>query len=104
MASSTGNPRVIGRAAACDGIFPNPEDHELTAEELAGIHRELHLPSTRPFDIAVRGNASPAWQEAKNVDLKGLAAAGMTWWLESLIHFDPLDLSMAVVDAGPLHM
>jgi hypothetical protein len=35
------------------------------------------------------------------VDLKGLAEAGMTWWLESLIHFDPLDLSMAVVDAGP---
>ena len=32
-----------------------------------------------------------------------LAAAGMTWWLESLIHFDPLELSMAVVDAGP-HM
>ena len=25
----------------------------------------------------------------------------MTWWLESLIHFDPLELSMTVVDAGP---
>lgn len=47
------------------------------------------------------GNASPAWQEDKNVDLRGLAEAGMTWRLESLIHFDPLELSMAVVDAGP---
>ncbi len=101
MASSTGNPRVLARAAACDGIFPNPEDHELTADEIAGIRRALHLPPARPFDIAVRGNASPAWQEDIDVDLAGLAEAGMTWWLESLIHFDPLDLSMAIVDAGP---
>ncbi|TRO60275.1 LLM class flavin-dependent oxidoreductase [Streptomyces sp. IB201691-2A2] len=104
MASSTNSPRVIGRAAGCDGIFPNPVDHELTPEEVAGIRRELHragLPADRPFDIAVRGNTSPAWQEDKDVDLKALAEAGMTWWLESLIHFDPLDLSMAVVDAGP---
>jgi alkanesulfonate monooxygenase SsuD/methylene tetrahydromethanopterin reductase-like flavin-dependent oxidoreductase (luciferase family) len=104
MASSTINPRVISRASGCDGIFPNPADHELTPEEVAGIRRELHrtgLPADRPFDIVVRGNASAAWQEDKNVDLRGLAQAGMTWWLESLIHFDPLDLSMAVVDAGP---
>jgi alkanesulfonate monooxygenase SsuD/methylene tetrahydromethanopterin reductase-like flavin-dependent oxidoreductase (luciferase family) len=105
MASSTtSNPAVISRAAGCDGIFPNPEDHELTPEEVADIRRALHhagLPADRPFDIAVRGNASPAWEEEKDVDLKGLAQAGMTWWLESLIHYDPLDLSMAVVDAGP---
>ncbi|WP_425246488.1 LLM class flavin-dependent oxidoreductase [Streptomyces sp. NEAU-NA10] len=104
MASSTHHPRVIRRAAGCDGIFPNPDDHEPTPEEIADIRRELHragLPADRPFDIAVRGNASPAWQEDKDVDLTGLAEAGMTWWLESLIHFDPLDLSMAVVDAGP---
>jgi hypothetical protein len=40
---------VIRRAAGCDGIFPNPEDHELTAEEVAGIRRELRLPPDRPF-------------------------------------------------------
>jgi hypothetical protein len=50
----------------------------------------LYLPPARPFDIAVRGNASPAWQEDIEVDLAGLAEAGMTWWLESLIHLDPL--------------
>ncbi|KMS67023.1 luciferase family protein [Streptomyces viridochromogenes] len=104
MASSTNNPRVISRAANCDGIFPNRDDHELIPEEIADIRQELHrsgLPADRPFDIAVRGNASPAWQEDKTVDLKGLTQAGMTWWLESLIHFDPLNLSMTVVDAGP---
>jgi hypothetical protein len=35
------------------------------------------------------------------VDLGALAQAGMTWWMESLIHFDPLDLSLRIVDAGP---
>lgn len=107
MASSTNNPQVINRAAGCNGIFPNPDDHELIPEQIASIRQELHragLPADRPFDVAVRGNASPAWQEDKNVDLKGLAQAGMTRWLESLIHFDPLALSMAVVDAGPPHV
>ncbi len=104
MAASGTHPRVVRRAAGCDGIFPNPADHELTPEEIASLRRELYragLPAERPFDIAVRGNASPAWQEEKNVDLTGLVRAGMTWWMESLIHFDPLELSMAVVDAGP---
>jgi hypothetical protein len=104
MGPDPDNPQVIGRAAGCDGIFPNPVDHELIPEEVAEIRRKLHsagLSADRLFDIAVCGNASPAWQEDKNVDLDGLAQAGMTWWLESLIHFDPLELSMAVVDAGP---
>ncbi|ALG09591.1 LLM class flavin-dependent oxidoreductase [Kibdelosporangium phytohabitans] len=104
VASSTNHPRVLARAVGCDGIFPNPEDHELTPREVADLREALGdagLPADRPFDIAVRGNVSPAWQEDMTADLKGLAAAGMTWWLESLIHFDPLDLSMAIVDAGP---
>lgn len=101
VASSTGHPRVLRRAARCDGIFPNPADHHLpTAEEitqtLAGVRR-----TGRPFDVAVAGNASAGWEEPKDVDLDGLARAGVTWWMESLIHFDPLELSLHVVDTGP---
>jgi hypothetical protein len=51
--------------------------------------------------IAVAGNASPAWAEPATVDLGALAQADMIWWMESLIHFDPLDLSLRIVDAGP---
>lgn len=103
MASSSGNPRVLRRAATCDGIFhnpghlPSPED---TAELLAAVRR-AGLAADRRFDVALAGNASPAWDEPTHVDLKALAAAGMTWWMESLIHFDPLDLSLKIVDAGP---
>ncbi|MEV4211194.1 LLM class flavin-dependent oxidoreductase [Micromonospora sp. NPDC049662] len=106
MASSTGHARVLRRAAGCDGIFPNPDDHLPTPKEVretAEAVRRAGLPPGRPFDVAVRGNASEAWgdPEPKNVDLKGLAEAGVTWWMESLIHFDPLDLTLQVVDAGP---
>jgi alkanesulfonate monooxygenase SsuD/methylene tetrahydromethanopterin reductase-like flavin-dependent oxidoreductase (luciferase family) len=104
VASSTGHPRVIRRAARCDGIFPNPEDHTPTAADVASTLSELRaagLPPDRPFDVAVAGNASPAWEEPVKVDVGALAQAGMTWWMESLMHWDPLELSLRIVDAGP---
>jgi alkanesulfonate monooxygenase SsuD/methylene tetrahydromethanopterin reductase-like flavin-dependent oxidoreductase (luciferase family) len=104
VASLTGHPRVMRRAAGCDGIFPIRENRILAPDEVAGLLAELRragLPEGRAFDIAVAGNASPAWQEPVTADLAGLAQAGMTWWMESLIHFDPLELSLEIVDAGP---
>lgn len=103
MASSTGNPQVIRRAATCDGIFPHA-DHTLTPEDVADLMTALQRAgrrTERPYDVAIAGNASSAWEEPKNIDLEGLAQAGVTWWMESLIHFDPLQLSLDVVDAGP---
>ena len=104
VASLTGHPRVLRRAAGCDGIFPIRENRILAPDEVAGLLTELRragLPEGRAFDIAVAGNASPAWQEPVTADLAGLAQAGTTWWMESLIHFDPLELSLEIVDAGP---
>lgn len=102
--SSTGHPRVIRRAVTCDGIVPDLAGRTPAVADVAGTVAALRragLPPGRPFDVAVPGNASHAWPEPHPVDLAGLAQAGMTWWLESLIHFDPLDLSLHVVDAGP---
>jgi len=104
VASSAGGARAIRRAAALQGFFPNPADREVSADELTRLLAAVHqggLPPGKPFDVAIRGNASPAWPEPQHSDLAGLAKAGMTWWMESLIHFDPLELSLAVVDAGP---
>jgi hypothetical protein len=102
--SSANNPHVIRRAAGCDGIFPNPGDHRLVPDEVAGIVAAVHgtgLTAGRPFDVAVAGNASPAWEEPVNVDLAVLAQAGMTWWMESLIHFDPLDCRSKLSTPAP---
>lgn len=99
-ACTTRHERVLRRAAGSDGIFPNPGPQPLPPEALAGLVAQVR-PTDRPYDVAVSGNASPAWEEPAAVDLAALAEAGMTWWMESLIHFDPLDLSLSVVDAGP---
>jgi hypothetical protein len=105
LASSTNHPNVIRRAARCDGIFPNPDDHQVEPAELRallGSLREAGVPEDRgDYAVAVRGNASPVWEDEDVPDVKALWQAGMTWWMESLIHFDPLDLSLRVVDAGP---
>jgi alkanesulfonate monooxygenase SsuD/methylene tetrahydromethanopterin reductase-like flavin-dependent oxidoreductase (luciferase family) len=104
VASSTSHPRVIRRAATWDGIFPIRDNRTPAPDEVAGLLAALRragLPEGRAFDVAVAGNASPAWQEPVTVDLAGLARAGVTWWMESLIHFDPLELSLEIVDAGP---
>jgi alkanesulfonate monooxygenase SsuD/methylene tetrahydromethanopterin reductase-like flavin-dependent oxidoreductase (luciferase family) len=96
--------RSARRAARRDGVMLIGSDLEPKPEQIAGAVAALRangLAEDRPFDIAVAGNASQAWGEPKNVDLAGLAQAGATWWMESLIHYDPLDLSLAVVDAGP---
>lgn len=99
--TSAGSARVARRAARCDGTG----DRQLSADEVAGVLdavRGAGLPADRLFDVAVRGNASPALPERlPPVDFKDLAEAGMTWWMESLIHVGTLELSMQVVDAGP---
>lgn len=103
-AASCANRGVLARAAGCDGIFFNPEDREAAADDVADIVDALRregLPPDRPFDVVVRGNASSAWPQPTHVDLRGLADAGATWWMESLIFFDPLEMSLDVVDAPP---
>ena len=105
IASSTRHPRVLLRAATCDGIFPI-SDHTLTPEEVAGIVDALRgggVQAGECYDVVVSGNASSAWERPNpdGVDLAALAEAGATWWMESLIHFDPLAISLQVVDAGP---
>lgn len=96
--------RSAHRAVRRDGVMLIGPDQEPRPEQLAHavtVLRANGLTDEHPFDIAIAGNASHAWEEPKNIDLAGLAAAGATWWMESLIHYDPLDLSLAVVDAGP---
>lgn len=96
--------RSARRAARRDGVMLIGSNQEPEPGQIAEAVRALHaggLAPERPFDVAVAGNASHAWEEPKHVDLPGLAEAGATWWMESLIHYDPLELSLAVVDAGP---
>jgi hypothetical protein len=105
MASSVRRPSVIRRAAPCDGIFP-VGDHTMTANEVRELLASLHdegLPEGRRYDVAISGQASSAWEtpDPEDVDLRGLADAGATWWMESLRYAHPLEQCLQVVDAGP---
>ena len=104
VGSSTRAPAVLRRAASCNGIFPIAE-RTMSPEELSPIVAAVRREGagTDGFDVVVSGNASPAWERPNpdGVDLGALADVGVTWWLESLIHFDPLEQSLEVVDAGP---
>jgi alkanesulfonate monooxygenase SsuD/methylene tetrahydromethanopterin reductase-like flavin-dependent oxidoreductase (luciferase family) len=63
LASSAGTARAAQRAATCDRIFPNPADHELSPGELSHVLQTVRregLPPGKPFEVAVRGNASGA--------------------------------------------
>ena len=105
IASSTRHPLVIRRAARSDGIFPI-SNHTLRPEEVADIVEALRhagMSGGHRHDIVVSGNASAAWERPNpdGVDLIAMAEAGATWWLESLVHVDPLALSLRIVDAGP---
>ncbi|MFI6214269.1 LLM class flavin-dependent oxidoreductase [Nocardia brasiliensis] len=101
---SANSPKVIRRAAGCDGIFPLADGRTPTPKELSTVVTAVESTRRAPdrrFEIVVAGNASPAWNEPASVDLDGLVDAGMTWWMESLMHFDPLELSLEIVDAEP---
>src|SRR4051794_10971266 len=101
LASSTGSASVLARAAENDGVFHN-SGHVLTAADVAQLTGRLdNYQLNERFDIAISGNSSSAWPKDQRVDLDAYAQAGATWWLESLIYFDPLDMSLRVVDAGP---
>lgn len=105
VASSTRHPGGLRRAAAHDGIFALA-DHTLGPEEVRDIIDSLEGAGARPhhpYDVVIAGDASPAWERPNpdGIDLAALGQAGATWWLESLIHLDPLALSLEVVDAGP---
>ena len=103
VASLTGHPRGHPPGRGLRRHLPHPgQPHPAPGRGRLSLLTALHragLPDGRAFDVAVAGNASPAWQEPITVDLAALAQAGMTWWMESLIHFDPLELSLEIVDS-----
>jgi alkanesulfonate monooxygenase SsuD/methylene tetrahydromethanopterin reductase-like flavin-dependent oxidoreductase (luciferase family) len=93
------------RAVRHDGIVLLGPDRSPAVEDVEralDILGAAGLDSGRPYDIVLAGNASGAWGgDDQMTDIGPLVEAGMTWWAESLIHFDSLELTMKVVDAGP---
>lgn len=100
VAATLPHVRSAHRAARHDGVVLMDPDRKVDGEKIRHALSVLG-PTEKPYDVVVTGNASTAWGDGNPPDLGPLVEAGMTWWAESLIHYDPLDLSMTIVDAGP---
>jgi alkanesulfonate monooxygenase SsuD/methylene tetrahydromethanopterin reductase-like flavin-dependent oxidoreductase (luciferase family) len=93
------NAAPLRRAAHWDGVFPIGRHRELEAGDLAGLVESM--PRDRRFDVVLQGRRGPAWPSAARSELAGLAAAGLTWWLEAVDHRDAGSDVDRLVDAGP---
>jgi hypothetical protein len=69
---------------------------EKVADQLAYIH--AHRSGSHPFDVALTGCSNPSDRALT----EAFAAAGVTWWLESLHGFrGSLEELLARIKAGP---
>ena len=81
-------PKSMTRAATWDGIIPSMSDDPFRQPGPDDIRDVVawmrdHRPDNRPFDLVLEGVSppdDPAWIEA---NLRPLADAGATWWIES---------------------
>jgi alkanesulfonate monooxygenase SsuD/methylene tetrahydromethanopterin reductase-like flavin-dependent oxidoreductase (luciferase family) len=96
------NRAPLRRAARYDGVFPVGVDR-LTPDDVADLVayvRAHRAPDAGPFDVVVSGRGG-AHHDGSPADLAALAAAGVTWWVESLQPDDAPADARALVAAGP---
>jgi alkanesulfonate monooxygenase SsuD/methylene tetrahydromethanopterin reductase-like flavin-dependent oxidoreductase (luciferase family) len=122
------NKRPLARMACWDGMFPNlwgidqPSKQQVELRQMVArvqeMRRELSRQevsrpgispalSERPFDVIMAGETPPDRPGQTEEQIAGFAAAGATWWLESLVPQRgggqpwSLDQLRARVQAGP---
>jgi alkanesulfonate monooxygenase SsuD/methylene tetrahydromethanopterin reductase-like flavin-dependent oxidoreductase (luciferase family) len=98
----------LRRAARYDGVFPIKPGEQLSPREigelLAAVVRfraEEGIAAGAPFDLVLTGSSRAVWPGAAHRELAERAAAGVTWWLESIDHHDPAADVDAAIDRGP---
>jgi alkanesulfonate monooxygenase SsuD/methylene tetrahydromethanopterin reductase-like flavin-dependent oxidoreductase (luciferase family) len=88
------------RAARWDGVFPeNPEGSRLTPAEVEALVRDIRerRSDDARFDVVVGARQA----DLATGELDALAAAGVTWWLESIPPNVSLDAAMELATSGP---
>jgi alkanesulfonate monooxygenase SsuD/methylene tetrahydromethanopterin reductase-like flavin-dependent oxidoreductase (luciferase family) len=99
----------LRRAARWDGFYPASDDAfvplEVFARDVARV-RELReaagMDPAAPFDISAGGSTPADDPGAAAATVAGFAAAGATWWQESVSDWlGGLDAIRARIDAGP---
>ena len=94
------NRAPLRRAARWDGVFPEHAGGDrLSPSELAELldYVRQHRDRSEPFDAVVAGRSA----DLAATELAAYAAAGATWWLESIRPKDPLTDVRQRITAGP---
>jgi alkanesulfonate monooxygenase SsuD/methylene tetrahydromethanopterin reductase-like flavin-dependent oxidoreductase (luciferase family) len=94
------NRAPLRRAARWDGVFPEPAGGgRLSPTELAELlgYLRAHRDSSQPFDVVVAGRSS----DLAPTEFADYAAAGATWWLESIAPKVPLTEIQHRIAVGP---
>jgi alkanesulfonate monooxygenase SsuD/methylene tetrahydromethanopterin reductase-like flavin-dependent oxidoreductase (luciferase family) len=97
--------RPFRRAARWDGIFPVGRHGTLTPDDIRDmcVYIDSHRTATTPFDIVFGGRAHELPAAERGAHVADYAAAGVTWWLESMWPDVALSEVQSIIQQGPPH-
>lgn len=95
--------RPFRRAARWDGIAPIGRTGALSPDDIRHMRAYIdrHRTSTTPYDVALSGRAHEQPAGERRAHVEAYAAAGVTWWLESVWADVPLAEVGAIIESGP---
>jgi alkanesulfonate monooxygenase SsuD/methylene tetrahydromethanopterin reductase-like flavin-dependent oxidoreductase (luciferase family) len=95
--------RPFRRAARWDGIFPIGRTGTLSPDDIRRMRSYIddYRTATTPFDVVFGGRAHELETAARSAHVAEYAAAGVTWWLESVWAGVELTEVRSIIAQGP---
>jgi alkanesulfonate monooxygenase SsuD/methylene tetrahydromethanopterin reductase-like flavin-dependent oxidoreductase (luciferase family) len=97
--------RPFRRAARWDGIFPTGRNGALSPNDIRDMRAYIdsYRTATTPFEIVFGGRAHELAAAERGAHVANYAAAGVTWWLESVWPGVALSEVQSIIHHGPPH-
>lgn len=95
--------RPFRRAARWDGIIPTGRHGMLSPDHIRDMRAYIdsHRNATTPFEVVFQGRAHEQTAAERESHVAAYAAAGVTWWLESVWPDVALSEVQAIIHRGP---
>jgi alkanesulfonate monooxygenase SsuD/methylene tetrahydromethanopterin reductase-like flavin-dependent oxidoreductase (luciferase family) len=95
--------RPFRRAARWDGIIPTGRYGALSPDDIRAMRAYIdkHRTATTPFEIVFQGRANDVAAADRSTHVAEYAAAGVTWWLESVWPSVALSEVQSIIHQGP---
>ncbi|MBL8163145.1 MAG: LLM class flavin-dependent oxidoreductase [Anaerolineae bacterium] len=95
--------RPFRRAARWDGVVPTGRSGALSPDDIREMRAyiEAHRTTTTPFEVVFQGRAHELPAAERGTHVAAYAAAGVTWWLESVWPDVALSDVQSIIQQGP---